>query len=221
MQNLLNKELKLDCLELMKLIPDDSVTACFFDPQYRGGLDTINYGNETMRQVERSKLPSMSDEFIRSMLVEIERVLKPTGHLFLWSDSFTVASGLSSRWVGEVCSKSALVDLIVWNKMTFGMGYRSRRTCEYITVVQKLPKRVKDVWLDHSIPDIWPEKVSKKIHTHQKPYKLISRLVSSVTREHDVVLDPCAGSFIVAEICKELNRNFIATDIVYGQTTTI
>lgn len=223
--NILNLKLKVDALQLLQSIESNSVSVCFFDPQYRGNLDKLNYGNEDERQVERGKLPQMTPEFIRQCLKEIDRVLKPSGHLFLWADSFSIASGeaaynLSTSIEGET-TKLDVVDLIVWDKKTFGMGYRSRRTCEYLLVAQKHPKRVKGVWKNHSIRDIWPEKVDQKIHTHRKPIHLTTTLIECVTEEGDIVLDPCAGSFMVLEACQLTKRNFIGTDIVYGEVNEI
>ena len=63
------------------------------------------------------------------------------------------------------------VDLITWNKGRIGMGYRTRRTAEYLIVLQKTPKRAKGVWTRHDIPDVWTEKPSSKV-THSKPVEV-------------------------------------------------
>jgi site-specific DNA-methyltransferase (adenine-specific) len=78
-----NSKLKMDGLELLKSLKVSSINAVFFDPQYRGILDKMNYGNEGERQIERSKLIQMNERKIISFVKEINRVLKPSGHLFL------------------------------------------------------------------------------------------------------------------------------------------
>ncbi len=80
---ILNSKLKMDGLNLLKSLEDDSINTVFFDPQYRGVLDKMNYGNEGERQIERSKLVQMSERKIISFVREINRTLKPSGHLFL------------------------------------------------------------------------------------------------------------------------------------------
>jgi hypothetical protein len=35
----------------------------------------------------------------------------------------------------------------------------------------------------------------------------------ATTSEKDLVVDPCAGSFIVLETCQEINRNFLGCDL--------
>ena len=46
MKDLINKKLNIDGVELLKQIPDKSLKVTFFDPQYRGILDKLSYGNE-------------------------------------------------------------------------------------------------------------------------------------------------------------------------------
>ena len=78
-----NSKLKMDGLELLKSIQDNSINTVFFDPQYRGILDKMNYGNEGERQIERSKLVQMNEKKITLFIKEINRILKPSSHLFL------------------------------------------------------------------------------------------------------------------------------------------
>lgn len=47
----------------------------------------------------------------------------------------------------------------------------------------------------------------------QKPKKLIERIIKASSNEGDLVADFYAGSFTTAEVCKDLNRNFIGCDI--------
>ncbi len=74
-----------------------------------------------------------------------------------------------------------------------GNGYRSRRRGDYLLVLQKRPLAAKSTWRDHSIPDRWREKVDRKLHPHIKPIGLIGKLIGSVTRPGDLVVDPAAG----------------------------
>jgi site-specific DNA-methyltransferase (adenine-specific) len=56
---------------------------------------------------------------------------------------------------------------------------------------------------------------SKRKHPHQKPRELIKALVEATTNEKDLVVDPCAGSFIVLEVCRELKREFLGCDLSF------
>lgn len=213
MKNLINKKLNIDGVELLKQIPDKSLKVTFFDPQYRGILDKLSYGNEgKSRGKDRSDLPQMSEDIIKTFLKEIERVLAPSGYLFLWVDKFHLVEGVNS-WIVDL--NMEIVDLITWNKMKIGMGYRTRRKSEYLLVIQKLPKKAKSTWTLHNIPDVWEEKVIKT-HTHSKPIELQKQLILATTNEGDLVCDPASGGFSVFEACKLTNRNFIGGDLVFG-----
>ena len=65
----LNCRNKMEGLSFLKLLPDEAVPVVFFDPQYRGLLDKLNYGNEgETRGKERSELPQMTEVIIRAFL---------------------------------------------------------------------------------------------------------------------------------------------------------
>ena len=207
---------KADAEALLALVASTSLAGAFFDPQYRGVLDKLDYGNEGERQRERALLPQMDEHQIGRIIREIGRVLRPSGHLFLWLDKFHLCEGITG-WV--TTSGMETVDLITWDKGRIGMGYRTRRRAEYLLVLQKPPKRAKGVWTRHDIPDVWHEKVSRSgPHTHGKPYGLIASLVESTIPPGEVVLDPAAGSFVVRDAAMAQGRLFLGGDVVYGDT---
>ena len=202
----------MDGMELLSLIGAGDISCCFFDPQYRGVMDKMNYGNEGARQKKRATLEQMSERTIFAFLSEIERVLKPSGYMFLWVDKFHLCEGTFNKFT--LPGKLEIVDLITWDKQSFGMGYRTRRTCEYLLICQKAPTLTKS-WKNKSIRDVWSEKIEhpRSGHPHKKPWALLCTLISAVTDEWDYVLDPCAGSFAVLNACSVTKRNFIGCDI--------
>ena len=200
----------MDGLALLSNLPETCIAAAFFDPQYRGVLDKLGYGNEgVLRGQKRSALPQMSSEVIGEFIRGIGRVLGPSGHLFLWIDKYHLCSGIG-EWIEGTDLET--VDLVTWNKGRIGMGYRTRRTAEYLVVLQKAPKRAKGVWTRHDIPDVWDEKPTSKV-THSKPVGLQQALIEAVTAPGDVVLDPAAGSFSVLEACRLAGRTFVGCDV--------
>lgn len=213
-----NKRLLMDGLNLLSSLPKPSISCCFFDPQYRQVLDKMNYGNEGERQKERAILPQMDDNVIEAFIDGIVEVLLPSGYLFFWADKFIVAEGRHLDLFGKHTEMSKpdlfLVDLLTWDKGRIGMGYRSRRKNEMLLVYQKVPKTTKN-WTDKGIPDTFTEKIDspRKGHAHKKPILMTQRLIRSVTKEGDFVLDPCAGSFSTLTVCQATNRNFIGCDI--------
>lgn len=205
-----NKPNIINGQNLLDNINDAIITACFFDPQYRGVMDKMKYGNEGERQKERAALEQMGEETIKLFIREIDRVLIPGGHLFLWVDKFHLCEGTAPWTFGTSLS---VVDLITWDKGKIGMGYRTRRKSEYLLIIQKKPVKAKGYWTRHDIPDVWTEKIIDKKHPHQKPFMLQKDLIDAVSAEGDYILDPCAGSYTVLAACKEMSRNFIGGDL--------
>ncbi|WP_290143574.1 DNA methyltransferase, partial [Helicobacter japonicus] len=196
-----NTKLTINGLELMQSLESQSVDLCFFDPQYRGVLDKLKYGNEGERQKGRATLHQMSNETIIEFIAEIDRVLKNSCYLMLWIDKFHLCEGIK-QWLKG--TELQIVDLITWDKGKMGMGYRTRKQCEYLLVLQKVPIKAKGTWKSHSIRDIWSEKIPSeelKLHPHSKPKGLQKALIESCTKEGDLVLDPASGSFSVLECC--------------------
>lgn len=212
----INKKNKIDGKELLKTVCDGVVATVFFDPQYRGVLDKMHYGNEGARQSQRVSLPQMNEETIKSFIKEIYRVLRPSGYLFLWVDKFHLCQGIN-EWIEN--TELQIVDLLVWNKGKIGMGYRTRRKSEYLIIIQKKPIKAKAFWTDHAIPDVWDEKIESKNkkHPHSKPYELQKRLIEATTQEGEIVLDPASGGFTIYDICIATNRIFIGSDLIYGE----
>lgn len=209
----LNYKNLADGLDLLGDIQYGVIATAFFDPQYRGVLDKLKYGNEGKKRGKaRSELTQMEEGTIVQFIHEINRVLKPSGHLFLWVDKFHLCQGVLP-WI--IDTDLNLVDMIVWDKGKIGMGYRSRRKSEYLVVFQKSPVRAKGCWNDHTIPDVWEEKTAK-VHPHSKPIELQRRLIEATTGSDEVVLDPASGGYSVFEACKFLNRDFVGGDIEYG-----
>ena len=201
-----------DGLAMLRVMESGSAAAAFFDPQYRGVLDKLAYGNEgETRGRARCALQQMPESVISGFVSEIGRVLRPSGHLFLWVDKFHLCEGVSA-WFSDPDMEQ--VDLVVWNKERIGQGYRTRRTSEYLLVWQKRPKRAKGVWTDHSIPDVWGERLPRGAgHPHRKPVELQRRLIEAVTCAGDLVVDPAAGSFSVMTAALACGRTFLGTDL--------
>lgn len=67
--------------------------------------------------------------------------------------------------------------------------------------------KVGNVWKDI------PMRRNNIIYQTEKPKELIERIIKASSNEGDLVADFYGGSFTTAEVCKDLNRNFIGCDI--------
>jgi site-specific DNA-methyltransferase (adenine-specific) len=124
-----------DALNLLCALSAGCAPLAFFDPQHRGVLDRLKFGNEGSRQRGRARLPSMSDEYIDVYCREIARALAPGGYLMRWTDTFGLCEGHHHR-VSKIVKP---VDLIAWDSLRIGMSERSRRRGDYLIVLQKPP----------------------------------------------------------------------------------
>jgi site-specific DNA-methyltransferase (adenine-specific) len=208
-----NARQRMDGRKLLRALPEGRAALAFVDPQYRAIMDRQKYGNEGERQKARAALPQMTDEDIAAIVEEVERVLRPSGHLALWVDKYSLASAHYHRWFMR--TGLTIVDLICWNKGRIGMGRRARCKSEYLVMIQKPPTRAQDVWTDRGIPDCWDEPKDLAKHPHAKPIALTTRLVEAVTRPGDLVVDPCAGGYGVLDACLLTGREFVGCDLAF------
>lgn len=207
-----------DALALLRSLSAECTPLVFFDPQFRAVLDRQKYGNEGERQKGRAKLPAMTEEYIDACCRQAARVLRPLGYLMLWTDSFNLCQAHHRR-IADVLT---CVDLIAWDNLRQGQGYRTRHRGTYLLVLQKPQRKrphlvAKATWPDRKIPDRWVERIirPKSQHPHIKPIGLITRLIGAVTHPGDLVVDPAAGSFVVMTAAHQLGREFIGCDVAY------
>ena len=102
-----------DALTLLQSLSDSAASLMFFDPQHRGVLDYLKFGNEGARQCGRAKLPAMSEDYIDRVCLESARVLKPGGYLMRWVDTFCLCEAHHLR----IADAAKPVDLIAWDNL--------------------------------------------------------------------------------------------------------
>lgn len=64
------------------------------------------------------------------------------------------------------------------------------------------------------VPKVEQKNKGERIHDTQKPPRLLQYLISNYTKEDDTVLDTFSGSGSISMACYELNRNFIACEML-------
>lgn len=111
--------------------------------------------------------------------------------------------GMWSIYTGKnVCEQFPTKQL--WTKLEKVLDFK----LPYESVAQTFNAQmgVTDIWRDI---DFYKE---KRVHSTQKPLKLIQRLILASSNEGDVVLDPFAGSGSTAIASLQLKRDFITIE---------
>ena len=197
---------------------DDSVDIVFTDPPYSSGARQ-SAQMRTRGSMRREEGKFGKDQWyggdnltahgfammVRMFAVEALRITKRDGHLFTFIDwqQLPVIQGAiaAAGWSPRA--------LLVWNKMTFGMGNGFRQQAEFVL---HSSKGVGDNFLRHDIGTVESEpRPSDDLYPTQKPEAPIEKWLSAVPG--DVVIDPFCGSGPTLSAAKRLGRRAIGIDI--------
>jgi len=176
-------------------MPSESVDLIVTDPPYGqdivGSDKTVGGGNATKptnygRCLWDKKRPSqiVFNEIFR---VSKNQIIFGANHFFL---------PISTGW-------------IVWDK---GRRNTDFSDAELIWTSFHVPLRVfRHVWDGMRQENMRTKE--NRVHPTQKPLRLLQYLITSFSKESEVILDPFLGSGTTAVACKQLNRNFIGIEI--------
>jgi len=211
-----------DNLDLMAEMQDNTVDLIYCDILYGTGRKFKDY------QDLKPKREVIEEHYI-PRIKEMYRILKPTGSIYLQMDTKI------SHWIrcilDDVFGYEMFVNEIIWKYGLGGSGkkefakkhdniffYSKTKNYNFNLQYEKATsnkmkgqnKKMVDVWDIANINNMAKERLD---YNTQKPKALIERIIKASSNEGDLVADFYAGSFTTAEVCKDLNRNFIGCDI--------
>jgi modification methylase len=225
-----------DCVEVMNGLPDGSVDLIFADPPYN-----LQLGGELHRP-DNSRVDGVEeewdrfadfktyDEFTRRWLGAAQRILKPTGSLWVigsYHNIFRVGTALQDLgfW---------MLNDVVWRKSNPMPNFRGTRfTNAHETMIwcaknkdarytfnYDAMKNLNDgvqMRSDWTLPLCTGEERLKntggqKLHPTQKPESLLYRVIMSASNPGDVVLDPFFGTGTTGAVAKTLGRRYIGIE---------
>jgi site-specific DNA-methyltransferase (adenine-specific) len=234
---ILNTIIPGDCISNLTLIPDNSIDLIFADPPYWMQTEgELLRNNGTKFNGVEDKWDKFStykeyDEFSEKWLSQCKRILKPDGAIWV------IGSFQNIYRLGYIMQNMNfwILNDVIWSKPNavpnFG-GTRfqnSHETLLWCTKNQKAKytfnyktmkylngeKQAKSVW-DIGLA-IGGERLKDedgiKVHSTQKPEKLLYNVILSSTKPGDIVLDPFFGSGTTGAIAKLLGRNFIGLEM--------
>ena len=215
----LNRIYQMDCIEGMRLLPDNSVDLAIVDPPYG-----INYYSNRSKDSEyRKKVKTVNgiandetdnNEFLKAVINELNRVLKPNTHIYWFTrwDRVQYQQPLLER---HFKVKNALV----WMKNNWSMGdLTGAYAGQYETILfaQKGRRPLNEVNGIKRHSDILQfNRVSpnKLRHSHEKPIDLIEFLIRKSSDEGDVIISPFCGSGTDCVAAVRTGRHFVSFEL--------
>ena len=222
---------KADCVELMNLMPAESVDVVFADPPYRlstggvtvksGRLASVNKGAWDLSGGLRE-----DHKFNLRWLKAARRILKPNGTLWVTGTQHIIFSlGFALQQLGF-----RIINDLIWHKpnatpnalhTTFTHSHETllwaskdkgvRHTFNYDLINSPDPAgQVSSVWRMRTVSK------AEKLHGYhptQKPLRLVRRALLASTHEGALIFDPFTGSGTTAAAAKELNRFFVGAEL--------
>ena len=212
----IDKIFNQDCIDGMKIIPDESIDLIVTDPPYRltarGNSGTMS-GYWTNEITKKGKVFEENNVEIEDYLGEFYRILKDTSHCYI------MCNNLNLPHFFEVISKSKFnfVKLLVWDKCTKICGKYYMGQVEHIFLLRKGgDKPINDCGTSDILS--FPNKKDKanngeNIHDSQKPIALFQTMIENSSKEGDIILDPFIGSGTCAIACMRTNRHYIGFEL--------
>ncbi len=232
----INKIIKGDCIENLKKLPDESVDLIFADPPYfmqtEGELQRTNGAKFQGVEDEWDKFSDYReyDEFCTAWLKECKRVMKKNSSIWV------IGSFQNIYRIGYIMQNLGfwILNDVIWSKPNavpnFGgtrfqnshetlLWCTKNKNAKYIFNYKTMKhlnngKQEKSVWNigicigNERIKD----KEGKKVHSTQKPEKLLYNVIISSSRPGDIVLDPFFGTGTTGAMAKLTGRNYIGIE---------
>ena len=232
----INKIFKGDSIEVLKKIPSESVDFIFADPPYymqtEGELLRIDGTKFNGVEDEWDKFENFQDydNFSKKWLGECRRVLKKNGTIAV------IGSFQNIYRIGNIMQDLGywILNDIIWKKTNPVPNFSGKRFCNShetilwcskdkkskITFNYKTmkylngDKQEKSVW---EIPlctgnERLKDEEGNKLHSTQKPEKLLYKILISMTKPNDIVLDPFLGTGTTGAVAVETGRNYIGIE---------
>lgn len=206
-----------DCLDIMPLIPDNSVDCFVSDVPYKlvqGGVTgklsakitgvALNFENKNTKNGNGNF--NHNEIKFSEWLPNVFRILKDKSHCYIMVNDRNLQELLNEA---TKC-KFKLLNVLVWNKNNAMPNHWYMKNAEFIIMLRKGGAKYINNQGEKQIIQI--DNVRKKQHPTEKPTDLMKILIGNSTNENDVVLDSFMGTGATCLAAKELNRKYIGIE---------
>ena len=206
-------------MTLLPQVPDGSVDLIVTDPPFAIDFKAqrLNYNRTGSNVLEGYReIPEEEyGEFTKRWIAEAERVLSPTGSMYIfsgWNRLRDILEGIDEAGL-------TTINHLIW-KYQFGVFTKKKYVTSHyhILFVVKDPKRYTFNKIDHYPEDVWVInreywKGRKKTPT-KLPSELVKKILCYSSNPGDLVLDPFLGSGTVAVVSQQEGRHFLGFEVV-------
>jgi len=208
-----NKIILGNAIELMKILPNESIDLVVTDPPYKtitgGDSDGANSARPKGMLEGNRKLFKEQNVDPATWIPEVYRVLKQNTHCYIFTNTLNLQTMLS---ISEKAGFK-LHNLLVWEKNNCTPSQYYMKNCEYILFLRKgNAKWINDIGGSKTVHK-FNNIIGNKIHPTEKPVDLLKFYINNSSNDGDIVLDPFMGSGSTAVAALETNRNFVGYEI--------
>lgn len=198
MNNLINKVIQGDCLQVMKQIPDKSIDLVLTDPPY--GIGVAKKGKLSDGGKTESKMyKNVSwDEFIPTKEYFDEMIRISKNQIIFGGNYFTEHLKPTNSW-------------IFWNKIGNGGSRPTNSDGELAWTSFSAPMRIYNFKFRGMIQQDMKHK-EHRYHPTQKPLEVMKWILQNYSKEGELVFDGFAGSGSTLIACEQLNRKWIGVE---------
>ena len=161
-------------------------------------------------------------EFLNNILIELYRILKPSGQFYLNLKHSTINKKLKTcHWVEflDGFSRFYLKSYIIWKYAgSFDSSFK-RFHLDYEVIYHLAKSDDFEINIGENERDpltsVWyiPHNIKERIHPVQMPEQVAERIIKRGSKKNDLVLDPFAGSGTSLVVAKKCNRNYVGIEI--------
>ena len=210
------KLLQGNCLELIKKLPDNTISCIITDPPYDMSHSTGGCTNSKLKNRWRGNIKAGNNvmDFATSIkfsdwLPEVYRVLQESGHCYIFCNDKNMKELLNE------CDKVGFKEsnILVWIKNNACPNRYYMKNCEFVLFLYKGAAKPINNMGDKAAVQVDNISGKNKLHPTQKPIGLLERFVLNSTNKNDIVLDLFMGSGSTGVAAVNTNRNFIGMEL--------